>query len=68
MLTGTELHHLRVRRLRAGSALVLFDGVGHQRQGIVTALDRRQASIQFVDDDLRAARVPVPSGVGAGSA
>lgn len=52
VLTGTELQHLRVRRLHAGSTLVLFDGVGHQRQGIVTALDRRQASIQFIDDDL----------------
>jgi 16S rRNA (uracil1498-N3)-methyltransferase len=52
VLTGRELHHLRVRRLRAGSTLVLFDGVGHQRQGIVTALDHRQASIQFLDEAL----------------
>jgi len=52
VLTGPELHHLRVRRLRAGSALILFDGVGHQRHGIVTALDRQQARIQFLDEAL----------------
>jgi len=52
VLIGSELHHLRVRRLRTGSTLILFDGVGHQRKGIVTALDRRQACIQFVEEDL----------------
>ncbi len=59
VLTGPELHHLRVRRLRAGSALILFDGVGHQRQGIVTAIDRRQARIQFLDEDLAQPESPL---------
>jgi len=59
VLIGAELHHLRVRRLRAGSALVLFDGVGHQRQGIITALDRRQARIQFLDDALAQSESPL---------
>jgi 16S rRNA (uracil1498-N3)-methyltransferase len=59
VLSGTELHHLRVRRLHAGSALVLFDGAGHQRQGVVTALDRRQASIQFLDEDLTQSESPL---------
>jgi 16S rRNA (uracil1498-N3)-methyltransferase len=47
VLTGAELHHLRVRRLRAGSELVLCDGLGHEQRGIVTALDRRRAVVRL---------------------
>jgi 16S rRNA (uracil1498-N3)-methyltransferase len=47
VLTGTELHHLRVRRLRAGSELVLCDGSGRQRHGVVIALDRRRAIVRL---------------------
>src|SRR5512143_3753019 len=50
VLTGAELHHLRARRLRVGSRLVLADGTGRQRQGVVTALDRHQAVIHMTDD------------------
>lgn len=52
VLIGPELHHLRVRRLRVGSALVLADGLGHQRRGIVAALNRHQAVIQMTDEPL----------------
>lgn len=44
-LTGPELHHLRVRRLRVGSDVILCDGCGQQRYGTVLQIDRRQAVI-----------------------
>lgn len=59
VLTGSELHHLRVRRVRAGSTVVLFDGVGQQRRGIVTSLDRRQAAIRFLDAEVAQAESPL---------
>jgi 16S rRNA (uracil1498-N3)-methyltransferase len=52
ILTGGELHHLRVRRLRVGSELVLCDGIGRQRRGIVAALDHRRAVIRVTANDL----------------
>lgn len=51
VLTGPELHHLRVRRLRLGSELILCDGRGHQRRGIVAALDHHQAVIRVTADE-----------------
>ena len=59
VLTGSELHHLRVRRLHTGSAVVLFDGSGQQRRAVVTSLDRRQASIRYLDDELAQAESPL---------
>lgn len=50
VLTGPQLHHLRARRLRIGSALTLADGTGRQRQGIVKSMDRHQAVIQMTDE------------------
>jgi 16S rRNA (uracil1498-N3)-methyltransferase len=50
LLTGPELHHLRVRRLHTGSEVILSDGSGHQRMGVVVALDRQQAVIAFKPD------------------
>jgi 16S rRNA (uracil1498-N3)-methyltransferase len=50
MLTGPELHHLRVRRLRVGSELVLSNGLGRERRGVVVALNRRQALIRLAAD------------------
>ncbi|HXQ21455.1 MAG TPA: RsmE family RNA methyltransferase [Candidatus Acidoferrales bacterium] len=44
-LTGQELHHLRVRRLRAGSEVVLCDARGSQRHGVVLSIDRHCATI-----------------------
>jgi 16S rRNA (uracil1498-N3)-methyltransferase len=46
VLTGAELHHLRARRLRVGSKVVLADGAGRQSYGVVIAVDRREAVIQ----------------------
>jgi 16S rRNA (uracil1498-N3)-methyltransferase len=46
-LTGSELHHLRVRRLRVGSQVILGDGKGTQMLGTLVALDRNQALIQL---------------------
>ena len=59
VLTGPELHHLRVRRLGVGTPIVLFDGCGNQRQGIVTAVDRRQAWIQFTHEDIAPSESPL---------
>jgi 16S rRNA (uracil1498-N3)-methyltransferase len=50
VLTGTELHHLRVRRLRAGKEVILSDGRGRQRTGVVVALERRKAVIALMPD------------------
>jgi 16S rRNA (uracil1498-N3)-methyltransferase len=49
ILTGPELRHLRVRRLRVGSTVVLANGAGQQREGIVVAVDRHQAVIRLTD-------------------
>ncbi len=49
VLTGPDLHHLRVRRLRAGSEVILADGLGRQRQGVVVSVDRRQAVIRLTN-------------------
>jgi 16S rRNA (uracil1498-N3)-methyltransferase len=45
ILTGSELHHLRVRRLRPGSEVVLCDARGQQRHGVVLTIDRHLAVI-----------------------
>ena len=45
VLVGTELRHLRVRRLRVGDDVVLSDGCGHERRGVIVALDRARAVI-----------------------
>ena len=50
VLTGPELRHLRARRLRVGSQLVLADGTGRQRHAVVISVDRHQAVIQVSDD------------------
>lgn len=50
VLTGRELQHLRARRLRVGSKLVLADGAGRQRHGVVAAMDRHRAVIQIADE------------------
>ncbi|MFQ5666477.1 MAG: RsmE family RNA methyltransferase [Candidatus Binatia bacterium] len=51
VLIGPELHHLRVRRLRVGCELVLSDGMGHQRRGILDALGRHQAIVRLAEED-----------------
>jgi 16S rRNA (uracil1498-N3)-methyltransferase len=50
VLTGEELHHLRVRRLRVGGRLVLSDGSGHERPGKITALNRDGAVIRLMEE------------------
>lgn len=47
VLTGPQLRHLRARRLRVGSRLVLADGTGRQRDAVVISLDRHQAVIEL---------------------
>jgi 16S rRNA (uracil1498-N3)-methyltransferase len=54
VLRGPELHHLRVRRLRVGSELLLSDGQGKQRHGVVVEIDRHQAIVGLsVDQPLQ---------------
>jgi 16S rRNA (uracil1498-N3)-methyltransferase len=50
VLTGEELHHLRVRRLRVGGQLVLSDGSGHERAGTIAALNRDGAVIRLLEE------------------
>ena len=59
ILSGAELHHLRVRRLSRGSELVLVNGRGQERRGIVVALDRHRAVIRFVADAPVACESPI---------
>lgn len=47
VLGSAEAHHLRVRRLRPGSAVVLGDGRGRQRPGIVVAVTATAAVVRF---------------------
>jgi 16S rRNA (uracil1498-N3)-methyltransferase len=47
VLTGAQLRHLRARRLRVGSQLVLADGTGRQRHAVVISLDQHQAVIEL---------------------
>ena len=49
VLTGGELRHVRARRLRPGSAVVISDAVGRQRRGVIATLQRHEAIIEFVD-------------------
>ncbi len=50
ILMGTELHHLRVRRVSIGGEVLLSDGSGHFQRGIVTDLDRHRAVIRLLDE------------------
>lgn len=50
VLTGAQLKHLRARRLRVGSKVVLADGTGQQRYGVVAAVERRQVVIRVSDE------------------
>ena len=50
VLDGAELRHLRVRRLGIGSDVVLTNGRGQERPGVVVALDRHAAAIRFTAD------------------
>ena len=51
VLTGMELHHLRVRRLHVGSQVILSDGLGHQRAGVLVALERQQAVVSLMPEE-----------------
>jgi len=57
-LLGAELRHLRARRVSVGSEVLLTDGLGHLRRGIVSALDRHRATIRLIEE---AVTQPVPS-------
>lgn len=59
ILTGAELHHLRVRRLRVGSELVVSNGLGRERRGVVVALNRQQAVIQLAAEEPRRPISPI---------
>jgi 16S rRNA (uracil1498-N3)-methyltransferase len=49
ILSGAELRHLRVRRLRAGSRVVLCDGEGQERSGIIRLVEAGRAIIELAD-------------------
>jgi len=47
VLTGAELHHLRVRHLRVGSEVTLADGQGNEHHGTVESVDRQRALVRL---------------------
>jgi 16S rRNA (uracil1498-N3)-methyltransferase len=49
-LTGTEFRHLRARRLRPGSAVIVCDAHGRQRRGVILAVQGGQATIELTDE------------------
>lgn len=51
VLEGQEFHHLRVRRLKIGDALVLCDGQGTARQGTVAEIHRDYAVIHLLGNN-----------------
>lgn len=59
VLSGAERRHLRVRRLGVGSALVLTNGCGQERPGVVVALDHHSAVIRFTADFLLTHESPI---------
>jgi 16S rRNA (uracil1498-N3)-methyltransferase len=46
-LGGAELRHVRVRRLRQGDVVILIDGAGHERHGVITLIARDHATVHF---------------------
>lgn len=52
LLKGAELHHLRVRRLRIGRSLILTDGLGSERAGVIEHLNSRGAVIRLADEHI----------------
>jgi len=58
-LTGSEPHHLRVRRLRVGSQLILGDGQGTQELGTLVTLGRDYAVICLEGGDPPCRESPV---------
>lgn len=47
VISGAELHHVRVRRLRIGCRVALTDGQGHEREGVLTELSRGHAVVSL---------------------
>jgi 16S rRNA (uracil1498-N3)-methyltransferase len=59
VLEGSELRHLRVRRVRVGDTVALTDGAGCERYGVLVALDRQRAVIELSATALVARELPV---------
>jgi len=59
ILSGPELRHLRVRRLRVGSTVILADGSGSQRYGTVIDLTRQQAIIDLIEPQTEPCESPL---------
>jgi ribosomal protein L11 methyltransferase len=47
VVTGAELHHLRVRRLRSGDEVVCFDAAGNEYAARVASLSSDSATLQL---------------------
>jgi 16S rRNA (uracil1498-N3)-methyltransferase len=49
VMAGDQLHHLRdVLRLKIGDEVIIFDSQGKEYTGLVTGLDKRQASLKLI--------------------
>jgi 16S rRNA (uracil1498-N3)-methyltransferase len=46
-VTGADLHHLRVRRLAAGDAVLCFDDAGAEYRGAIRRISARAAEIEI---------------------
>ena len=49
-LSGAEFRHVRARRLDVGDQVLLCDGTGQQRVGVLTALEHDHATITLHTD------------------
>jgi 16S rRNA (uracil1498-N3)-methyltransferase len=59
VLTGNERHHLRVRRIREGDAIELFNDQGQVFHGVVTALTNARAEIAVCEHTAAARESPL---------
>lgn len=58
VLDEAESHHIRVRRVRRGSIVILSDGCGRQRHGVVVSLSSGQAVVRFTEIAVAPAALP----------
>jgi len=50
VVSGPSLHHFHVRRLRSGRTIILSDGSGLQRHGVIVSIDRHRAIVELRDE------------------
>jgi len=51
-ITGDEVHHLRVMRLKPGDFIYISDGSGHRYKALIISMTRAQAELEIQKSDL----------------